>query len=124
MQIGVLTDGSNIPPSEMSNIDDFFVHLANNRIVELHSYLDEFKNELREKDAVKLLEKIINLTAANLVNRKTKKGVLIKKIELKGIIEQENMPFFKITDHVLLIMKSLFENKSFSISVNGNIKSI
>jgi hypothetical protein len=91
--------------------------------VPFEDYLTSFKNELHKGEPDKLVEKYYVLKGADLINRVTKKTTQIRGFTLRGQLTVKNIDLkWHIVDEVWLVMKSLFEDKSFTISKTGVIK--
>ncbi|MBS7788055.1 restriction endonuclease [Flavobacterium sp. CYK-55] len=92
----------------------------------LIDYINNFRKEINLQN--KMLEKIIKhykTPEATLFNKATKESLKIDGISFTGqlneITSNRNLNF-TLVDEVWLIMKSIFENRTFSFSENGAIK--
>jgi hypothetical protein len=91
--------------------------------VPFENYLTSFKNELHKVEPDKVVQKYYELKDSELINEVTKKTTQIKGLTLRGQLKVKNSDLkWHIVDEVWLIMKTLFEDKSFTISKTGVIK--
>lgn len=92
------------------------------REIPLDSYIMEFKNHLHSQTPDQIVEKHYPLKGARIVNVTNVEEFEIDGFRLSGkltVLKQSRN--VEIVDEVWLIMKSLFENKSFRISKAGLI---
>lgn len=90
---------------------------------EISKYIKEFNGELCKKNENETLDKIVKLDAgAKLRYIPDNKEIPIQGFKISGIllVGKEKIEI-KGQDHVWLIMKSIFENKRYSISKYGEI---
>jgi len=99
------------------------IRTKDGQVIPFEKYLMAFKKTLHKQEPYKLVQKTYQLKNAELVNDISKKVIRIRSIQLKGQLTVIN-DFIKwhIVDEVWLIMKSLFEDKSFTVSKNGVIQ--
>jgi len=99
------------------------VRLVNGEEIPFDNYLTTFKKELQKEEPDKVVQKSYELKGARLVNEKTKRVTPIKGVTLTGKLTVRDAGLkWHIIDEIWLIMKSLFEDKSFTISKTGVIK--
>jgi hypothetical protein len=114
--------GPNLKPERIET-NLLKVRLVNGEEVPFDNYLTSFKKELQKEEPDKVVHKSYELKGAILVNEKTKRVTPIKGITLKGQLTVKDVGLkWHIVDEIWLIMKSLFEKKSFTISKTGVIK--
>jgi hypothetical protein len=79
-----------------------------------------FKKELHKEKANKIVERTYTLKGAKLINSNIHSIVLINGITFRGVLTviDAGSKFHPI-DEIWLIMKSIFEGKSFTISKKG-----
>jgi hypothetical protein len=88
----------------------------------LEGFINEFKNELRSHDVEKIIEKKVRLSNSRLINTSTKESLIIEGFVLKGVLTARDAGLkFHSADEVWLIMKSIFEESSYTISIDGRI---
>ncbi|WP_375324049.1 restriction endonuclease [Flagellimonas sp. GZD32] len=112
--------------SNLTGTTQIVIRLQNGKEVALNSYLLSFKEKLQKVEPGKKIKKYYALENANLIcnNKeifKIKGFTLIGELELKNIHKSRQ---FNIVDEIWLIMKSLFENNSYTISKLGLIKKV
>lgn len=109
--------------SEKRNHYQLNVQLKNGQEVPMDKYIMSFKTEeLQSQTPDIVFEKYYKLPDANLVSRVTKESMPINGFTLKGKLTVTDMSK-KITlvDEIWLIMKSMFDEKSFTVSHMGMI---
>ncbi len=115
----------NIPIPEKFNANQMVLKLSDGKVIDLNKYFDAFKNELHDQEPQKEIKKSYEFKDSILINRITKAETPINGFTLTGMLTVKNFDQtrkFEIVDKVFMIMKSLFEKKSFSISEWGVIK--
>lgn len=111
--------------SENLNPNLLVVRFKDGKDVPLDKYLTSFREKLHEEVPDKRVKKYFEFKDAYLVNRATREVTQIRGFTLKGKLTVKNMDskhHIDIVDKIWLIMKSLFENSSFTISEMGMIK--
>lgn len=92
----------------------------------LFNYITNFRKEVNpENKKTEKLTKHYNIPNGVLYNQQTKKSLKIDGITFTGklrIIDSNENLKFKLVDKVWLIMKSIFDNRTFTISEDGLIK--
>jgi len=92
----------------------------------LFNYITNFRKEVNpENKKTEKLTKHYNIPNGVLYNQQTKKSLKTDGITFTGqlrIIDSNENLKFKLVDKVWLIMKSIFNNRTFTISENGLIK--
>lgn len=103
----------------------YIISLSNGNKVSFASYLKDFQDELhRQNKEWQAISKRYEVPSARLINGKTNSSVIINIIILTGVLKKIDENFtqqFTLVDQVWLIMKSLFEKKTFTFSKNGII---
>ncbi|GGE90895.1 Restriction endonuclease [Chishuiella changwenlii] len=91
----------------------------------LFNYITNFRKDVNpENKKIEKLTKHYNIPNGVLYNQQTKKCLKIDGITFTGqlrIIDSNENLKFKLVDKVWLIMKSIFDNRTFTISENGLI---
>lgn len=99
------------------------VRLKDGKEVPFNNYLTSFKNELHKEEPDKIVQKYYDLKGAFLVNHVTKKETQIRGFKLEGKLTVRDAGVkWRIVDEIWLMMKSLFEGKSFTVSKLGMIQ--
>lgn len=95
---------------------------SSSEVVEM--YIKEFYSELCKKDEGEILEKVIRLKPNSKLNYKpSNKAISIQGFKLTGVLHiGKRRTEIKGKDHIWLIMKSVFENKRYTISKDGDIQ--
>lgn len=90
------------------------------------NFLNDFRIEVSQKNKMyEIITKKHVISKSTLLNRKTNESFKIDEIIFKGRLTQKDLSkSLKLTlvDEVWLIMKSIFDNRTFSFSENGVIK--
>lgn len=108
--------------SEHVNTGQIKVRLKTGEEIPFENYLDSFKRELHKVEPNKVVQKYYALKDAEIVNEATKNITKIKGLVLCGQLTVKKTDLkWHIVDEIWLIMKSLFEDKSFTISKAGLI---
>jgi hypothetical protein len=101
------------------------VRLLNGSQVPFTNYIKEFQNELHLQDKVwQTITKRYEIPGGRLINGQTNSSVNINEVTFTGIlmkIDKSPNLRFTLIDQVWLIMKSLFERRTFTFSENGII---
>lgn len=110
--------------SEKRNHYQLNVQLKNGQVVPIDKYIMSFKTEeLQNQAPDKVFEKYYPLPDANLVSSVTKESMPINGFTLKGKLTVTDMSKkLTLVDEIWLIMKSMFDDKSFKISSMGFIQ--
>ena len=99
--------------------------LSNGYKIPFVNYMKEFQNELHRQGKVfQAVKKSYEIPGGRLMNKQTNSSVGINLITFTGVlnkIDKSSNLKFTIVDQVWLIMKSLFEKKTFTFSENGII---
>lgn len=89
-------------------------------------YINNFRNEVKLQDKMFCeITKHYKISNSTLFNRQTNESLIIGGITFTGqLVKIDASRDFKFTvvDQVWLIMKSIFDERTFSISANGTIK--
>ncbi len=108
---------------EEINIQNVFIKQQNKKVIEFKAFLKEFEKSLHKQEPNKTIKRSFPFLGATLINNKTKKQIPIHGITLTGILNTRDAGLkFYPQDKVWLIMKSHFEEKTFTISMKGVIK--
>ncbi|MBT0562333.1 restriction endonuclease [Riemerella anatipestifer] len=89
----------------------------------IEKYINEFNNELCKKEENEVLEKVFTFdTGTVLIYKPTGEETEISGVKLNGIlrIAKETIEI-KGEDHIYMIMKSIFEDKSYTITKDKKI---
>lgn len=114
--------GPNLAAEEIQT-DQIKIHLANGKTTTFASVVDEFKQKVRETAIGTPVEKFYPFVGAKMINQLTKKITKIRGIKIKGILTEKDAGIkFHPVDEIWLIMKSIFEEKTFTVSKKGIIK--
>jgi hypothetical protein len=101
------------------------VRLSNGNQVPFANYIKEFQNELHlQEKAWQTITKRYEIPGGRLINEQTNSSVNINEIIFTGIlkkIDKSSNLRLTLVDQVWLIMKSLFEKRTFTFSENGII---
>lgn len=104
---------------------DYIIILANGKQVSLYYYVNDFRKEVnRVNSKEKPLTGKYKILGSKLFNRQTEETINLDIIIFTGQITENDSNRnlqFNIVDKVWLIMKSIFEKKTFSFSENGII---
>lgn len=90
----------------------------------VEKYIEEFNNELSKKEENEEFSKVYKLDEkSKFIYTPTNEEIPIKGFKLSGILKIGKSKLeIKGEDHIWLIMKSIFENKEYTISKNKEIK--
>jgi len=101
--------------------DSLKLTLHSGEIVSIEKYLNEFQKELHNHPIGKVVQKRILLPMSRLENLNSNKTLYIDGLILWGkLLELPGLKFFPV-DEIWLLMKSIFEEKSYTISKRGII---
>ena len=93
--------------------------------IPLEFYVTSFQDKLHEEEPDRIVKEYFEFKDGNLINIITETITQISGFTLTGKLTVTNLDSrrqFNIVDEVWMIMKSLFENRSFTISKSGIIK--
>jgi restriction endonuclease len=104
---------------------DFIVLLENGNQVAFYTYVNDFRKEInRINDKAKELTRKYKIPGSKLFNRQTEEKINLDEITFTGQLtesdDNRNLQF-NIIDKVWLLMKSIFDERTFSFSENGLI---
>jgi len=123
--LNVIIDNVGEKKMETENvvIDTVKVELNNGKKLPLINYLKTFKMDLHKEKENRIIRKTYPLKGANLINEQTNSRTPINEITFIGVLTiiDANIKF-KPVDQIWLIMKSIFEERSFTISQKGVIR--
>lgn len=121
LTIGVINVDSNFS-SKALNPYHYKVRLNEKKEVPFDRYIMSFKKELHREKPEIIVEKHYELKGATLVNNITQETTEIEGLMLTGKLTIINSDLnWHIVDEVWMIMKTLFEGQSYSISRMGTI---
>lgn len=104
---------------------DFTIILKNGNQVAFYDYVNDFRKEInRLNDKANPLTRKYKIADSKLLNRQTEGKVDLDEITFTGQITESNDDQnlkYTIVDKVWLLMKSIFEERTFSFSENGLI---
>jgi hypothetical protein len=114
--------GPNLAAEEIKP-DQIKIHFANGKTTTFANVVNEFKHEVRKTPIGTPVEKYYPFVGAKMIHQLTKKITKIRGIKFKGILTEKDAGIkFHPVDEIWLIMKSIFEEKTFTISKKGVIK--
>jgi hypothetical protein len=108
---------------EQIDIDKTVIVLSDGSEIPFDNYIKIFQQELHsQKKIFQTIIKGYEIQGGSLLNKKKNSSVKIKGIIFTGVLIEKNTDLkFSLVDQVWLIMKSIFEERTFSISKNGVI---
>jgi len=110
---------------EMINIYSTTIRLSNGNQIPFHEYTKAFQNELHhQKKLFQIITKRYEIIGGSIIDLKTNSSTSINGIIFTGVLKKKDSNSnlnFSLVDRVWLIMKSIFEERTFSISENGII---
>jgi len=108
---------------ENIEIDKVKIELTDGKQIPFIKYIRTFKKELHNIDFWQVFTKGYKLDGAHLINEKSKSKIKIRGIIFTGILTklESKLKFYPV-DQIWLIMKSIFEEKTFTISEKGVIR--
>ena len=99
------------------------IELINGDIIPIREYMTTFKKELHNIEFWQIFTKGYRLEGAYLKNENNNSKIKIKGIIFTGVLTKLNTDLkFRPVDQIWLIMKSHFEEKTFTISEKGIIR--
>lgn len=109
--------------NETIEIHQTVVILTDGNQIPFENYIKMFQEELhKQKKVFRTITKGYKIPEGILLNKKTNSSVKIKGIIFIGVLIEKNTDLnFSIVDQVWLIMKSIFDERTFTISKNGMI---
>jgi hypothetical protein len=108
---------------EVIELDRVKVELLDGNKIPFINYITTFKKELHNVEFWQVFTKGYRLDGAYLINEKTNSKIKIKGIIFTGVLTKLNSNLkFHPVDQIWLIMKSLFEEITFTISEKGIIR--
>lgn len=108
---------------EQINVNKTMIVLSNGNLIPFSNYITMFQQELhKQKKIFQTVIKCYEIPDGSLLNETTNSSIKIKGIIFTGVLIEKNTDLkFSIVDQVWLIMKSIFEEKTFTISKSGVI---
>jgi hypothetical protein len=114
--------GSNLAAEEIQP-DQIKILLTNGKTTTFAAVVNEFKQQVRQTEIGTPVGKYYSFVGAKMINQLTKKVTKIRGIKFKGVLTEKDAGIkFHPVDEIWLIMKSIFEEKTFTISKKGIIK--
>lgn len=108
---------------ELIEVNKVKIQLINGNKIPLDYYLTTFKKDLQKGKVFQIITKGYRLKGASLINEKTNSIAKIKGIIITGVLTKMDSDLkFHPVDQIWLIMKSFFEDRTFTISEKGIIK--
>ena len=108
---------------EIIELDKVKIELMNGDKIPFINYMTTFKKELHNVGFWQGFTKGYRLEGAYLINEKSNSKIKIKGIIFTGILTKLNSNLkYHPVDQIWLIMKSLFDDKTFTISEKGIIR--
>lgn len=108
---------------EVIEIDKVKIELLDGNKIPFKDYITTFKKELHNVEFWQVFTKGYRLDGAYLINEISNSKIKIKGIIFTGVLTQLNSNLkFHPVDQIWLIMKSLFEERAFTISEKGIIR--
>jgi len=114
---------SNFKPG-ITRVEFLDIKQANGEIDNVEKYIEDFNSEICKKEENETLEKIFKFEKGAIaiyspINQETE----IEGIKINGILKIAKSTIeINGEDHVFMIMKSIFEEKSYTLMNNGQIK--
>ena len=107
----------------MTRVELLEVQLKNGEKVPFETYVNDFTAELSKKNENEEFTKVFKCKDANFTYTPTQEKIKIQGFKLTGHLKiAKSKMEIKGEDHVWLIMKSIFEDKTYTISKDGKIK--
>lgn len=104
---------------------NFIIMLKNGNQVSFYDYVNDFRKEInRINDKTKPLTKNYKIPASKLLNRQTGEQIDLDELLFTGQLtesDDDRHLNYTIVDKVWLLMKSIFDERTFSFSENGII---
>jgi hypothetical protein len=117
---------SNVGPrktNEEQVMADLKIKLLDDKEIPFNNYLKEFEREIHKGKEGEIMEKIYPLKGVQLINTKTNSVTQINGIKLTGVLTiTRDAIKWHPADQIWFIMKSIFEEKTYTISKKGIIK--
>jgi len=111
--------------SETIQIALLDIQHSGGKIESMEKYIEEFLPELHERKEGELVERIFQFEqGAKVFNKKTKKQIEINGFKIVGQLKvaKNDIVEIKGEDRIFMIMKSIFEDKSYIITKDKQIK--
>ncbi|MBK3520018.1 restriction endonuclease [Carboxylicivirga marina] len=108
---------------EVIEIDKVKIELLDGKKTPFIDYMTTFKKELHNVGFWQVFSKGYRLDSAYLINEKSNSKIKIREIIFTGVLTRlnSNLKFYPV-DQIWLIMKSLFEERTFTITEKGIIR--
>lgn len=107
-----------------NNVELLQIKNENGEILEFSHYIEEFQKEVYEKEENVEFEKVFLFEdGAVIIYAPTLEETPIKGLKIKGVLRiSRQIIEIKGGDHIWLIMKSIFENKTYTITKDKEIR--
>lgn len=123
LSIAIDADEKTKLDKEVIEVDKVKIELLDGNKIPFRDYVTTFKKELHNVELWQVFTKGYRLNGAYLSNEKNNSKTKIKGVIFTGILTKLDTDLkFRLVDQVWLIMKSLFEERTFTISEKGIIK--
>jgi len=104
---------------------NLYVQTINGKTISFYYYVNKFREEINLHNKVsEIITKRYEIPNGTFINSQTKESYKIDEVIFTGQLRVSNTPkvlYFTIVDKIWLIMKSIFENRTFTFSENGII---
>lgn len=112
-------------PDEFVRFNTSEIRLKDGDIVPFKKYILDFKKELVQEREFELVSKFYKLDNATFINKNTGSEIMINGLTFFGILLILDSGLkFHLVDQVWLIMKSIFEQRTFYITENKKVKEV
>lgn len=104
---------------------NYYIDLKNGKRVPFYNYVTDFRLDIAKQNKIEIeITKMYEVTESRLYRRGIQEAIQIDNVTITGKLtqndESKNLEF-RLVDKVWLIMKSIFDEKSFSFSKSGLI---
>lgn len=109
--------------SEEAKITEMLIKKYNGSTIPVADLRDQFIKELQVSPVNKKIQKKITMPLSQLINQKTEKSVYVDAVIFVGVLTEVKVDLgFQPVDEIWLIMKNIFEGRSYTVSKRGVIK--
>lgn len=116
-------EGEEKKVGELVKTSEIEFHLPNNKVKPLSFFIQDFNKRLSKLPVGEKLAAYYELKGSTLTNKEKNTSLKVNGLELRGeLIEVEQELTFYAVDRIWLIMKSLFEDRTFTISRGGKVQ--
>lgn len=105
-------------------VDFLYIKHTNGQMDNIVKYIDDFNSELCKKDEKELFEKTYKFNKGTFVIYElTKEEIQIIGLKLEGHLKMnKNIIYINGEEHIFMIMKSVFEDKTYTITKDHVVK--